>query len=155
MKPSQPMRREGAAPIVIIDDSADDLFFTRRLIERAGLGSPLVCLQGAAEGMDYLQRVARKRRPPRLILLDIKMYLLNGFEILRWIREQDVLRQTPVVMLSGSDQEEDRRRAGQLGATGFLVKEPTVEQLQAVTPGLGGELPAGASARWAAGREGD
>ncbi|MDO8539341.1 MAG: hypothetical protein Q7S40_02790 [Opitutaceae bacterium] len=54
----------------------------------------------------------------------------NGFEVLEWARQQKRLHETSFVMLSNSDQPEDRDRAASLGATAYLVKYPPPEEFQ-------------------------
>ena len=53
---------------------------------------------------------------------------LNGFEVLRWIRKQAAFKSLPVVMLSGSDEPRDIKRATELGATRYLIKHPPPEE---------------------------
>jgi CheY-like chemotaxis protein len=62
-----------------------------------------------------------------VVFLDIKMPKLDGFEVLRWIRKQGDLATLPVVMLSGSDEPRDLRRAVELGATRYVIKHPPPE----------------------------
>jgi CheY-like chemotaxis protein len=67
---------------------------------------------------------------PFAIFLDLKMPVLNGFEVLEWMRTQTFSSSIHVIVLSGSDYPEDKERAARLGATDYLVKPVRVEDLQ-------------------------
>jgi CheY-like chemotaxis protein len=113
--------------VLLVDDDPDDLLLVTRAFHRAGLTHKIVSARGGMEGMAYLAGNApyedRTRYPlPNLVLLDIKMPVVDGFELLRWIRLQKELAGLCVVMLTSSDEIRDVNRAYQLGATSFLVK---------------------------------
>jgi CheY-like chemotaxis protein len=79
------------------------------------------------EAIDYLsgtnQYADRDEYPlPDLMLLDIRMPRLDGFEVLDWLRKQPGLKRLPVTMFSTSDMQRDIDRAYELGANSFLVK---------------------------------
>jgi CheY-like chemotaxis protein len=117
--------------ILIADDDADDLFLVRRLIAKAGIKNPLVSCPDGDEVLAFLRPAATassKAIKPLVVFLDIKMPKLNGFEVLRWIRKQAAFKLLPVVMLSGSDEPRDIKRAAELGATRYLIKHPTAEE---------------------------
>ncbi|WP_460967922.1 response regulator [Spirosoma migulaei] len=61
-----------------------------------------------------------------MIILDLNMPRLNGFETLRWLRSQPAYQTLPVVVLSTSSLPEDQEKALQLGANGFLTKPPSL-----------------------------
>ena len=116
--------------ILVADDDADDLFLLRRMLVRAGIKNPVVSLRDGDEVVSFLRPVVstgNKGVQPCLVLLDIKMPRLDGFEVLRWIRKQSVLKTLPVIMLSGSDEPRDQKRATELGATRYVVKHPKPE----------------------------
>ena len=102
------MDQATARLILLVDDNQDDLM----LIERA-----LAYLRGE---YPYTDRGAYP--VPDLVLLDIKMPGTDGFEVLRWIRQQKEFSELCVVMLTSSDEIRDVNRAYQLGANSFLVK---------------------------------
>lgn len=113
--------------LLIAEDSPDDTFFLHRAIEKTGvLVTPRFVTDGE-EAVEYLageNRFAnREEYPmPTLVILDIKMPGKTGFEVLRWLKSQDSLRKTPVVILSSSDHDEDIEQAYLLGANAYMIK---------------------------------
>lgn len=112
-------------PIVIADDDADDLFFARRSLQKAGAGEEIVTCADGRQVVSLLEKfAATKQAAPRVIFLDVKMPKLNGFETLKWIRAHASFKAVPVVMLSGSKEARDVELARTLGANDYLVKYP-------------------------------
>ena len=121
---------------MLVEDSNDDAYF----IERAMKTVPDVHLHKVKDGqeaMDYLEGrepfTDRKQYPlPDIILLDLKMPRVDGFQFLKWRRERasDNVSLIPVVVMSGSDLDEDIREAYTLGANRYLVKSTDVELFQ-------------------------
>jgi CheY-like chemotaxis protein len=64
-----------------------------------------------------------------LVLLDLKMPKLNGFDVLNWMRQKKEFRRVPVVVLSSSNHDDDVRKAYDLGANSFLIKPVGFEAL--------------------------
>ena len=116
--------------ILVADDDADDLFLIRRLLTKAGVKNPVMDFRNGDELVSFLRPVAaaaEKNGRPCVLFLDIKMPKVDGFEVLRWIRKQSAFANLPVVMLSGSDEPRDIKKATELGATRYLIKHPPVE----------------------------
>jgi CheY-like chemotaxis protein len=115
------------AAILVADDDENDVFFLRRAIDRAGLSNPLFVSHDGQEAIDYLQGAPpydnRAHFPlPGLLLLDLKMPRVNGFDVLTWLSQRPELKDMYVVVLSSSSHEEDRRKAKELGAHDFRTK---------------------------------
>ena len=109
--------REAEGDVLIIDDEADMRAITRQALERNGW-----TVVEAADGVEGLDSVARSI--PRVILLDLNMPVMDGFEFLRQLRARPGCGEIPVVVLSALDlTAEDRRRLR--GATQILNKGTT------------------------------
>ena len=117
-----------------IDDDANDTTLLQAAARSANLKFRLYNVEDADEAIAYLSGVGcyadRSMYPlPSLILLDLKMPRTTGFEMLKWIRKHPELGELPVVVLSGSELQEDVRQAYGVGADSYLVKPIGFEAL--------------------------
>ena len=113
--------------LLLVEDSQDDVLLIRRAFRRAGVQQRIQSVTTGLEAIAYLSGDPpyedRAKHPlPRLVLLDIKMPGMDGFEVLRWIRNQWELSHLCVVMLTSSEALRDVNLAYKLGADSFLVK---------------------------------
>ena len=116
------------AVILIVEDREDDILLMRKAFDKASLPNPITIVRDGEEALAYLsgegKYASRDEYPlPALILLDLKLPRMDGFEVLTWIRKQDGIRPLPVVVLTSSNQLRDVNRAYELGANSFFVKE--------------------------------
>jgi CheY-like chemotaxis protein len=117
-----------ASPIVLVDDSESDRFVACGCFRRASLDRPLITLSSGEELLEHLTRVEAGLEPVPVVLLDVNMPGLNGFEVLEEIRSRSGLGQDlHVVMLTSSDHPRDAERARACGANGLQVKPMEVE----------------------------
>jgi CheY-like chemotaxis protein len=91
-------------------------------------------IESLADGRDVLSRLSRAPLPD-VVVLDVNLPGLNGFEILRAIKEREDLRPIPVLMLSAASHESSREQARRLGAIGFIEKPFDVAKLAAIVEG--------------------
>jgi CheY-like chemotaxis protein len=116
--------------LLLVEDNRDDVFFLQRALQKARISTPMHVAQNGQAAIDYLTAAMEYGDPPRhsfpsLVLLDLKIPYVSGFEVLKWIREQPALANLSVVILTSSPEQRDREMAVALGATGYLVKPPT------------------------------
>jgi len=111
--------------ILLVDDDEDHLVVARRAIERAGLLAEVRLASAGDEALRLLGLHADSSEPAAsfaVVLLDIGLPGLSGWEVLKRIRASERTRRTPVVMVSSSNRPEDVRRSYELGANSYLVK---------------------------------
>jgi CheY-like chemotaxis protein len=122
--------------ILVAEDDPNDSFLLRRAFSKAGVTVPIHFVRDGQEAIDYLQGkppfVDVINTPPTMLLLDLKMPRLNGFDVLKWLRHQPALKGIFVVVLSSSGLEEDRRQAYALGADSYIMKPNDAQQLTAL-----------------------
>lgn len=112
--------------LVVDDDDAYELLLPR-LFDKANSPVSFRFVFDGAQAIDYLSGRGkfsdRTQFPlPKMILLDLRMPKVNGFEFLEWKREQPTLSQLPVVVWSSSELEYDKAKAAELGAVDYIVK---------------------------------
>jgi len=113
--------------ILLVEDREDDVLMLRRSFQKAGISNPIQIVRDGEEAISYLAGTERfsdrvEFPLPELILLDLKMPRVDGFEVLQWIRSQRNFSGIRVVVLSSSDSIQDVNLAYKLGANSFLVK---------------------------------
>ncbi|MBA2479138.1 MAG: response regulator [Planctomycetes bacterium] len=114
--------------MLIVDDNPGDIRLAREVFDEAGLTTMITSASDGVEAVTLLQAVALGEVPaPSLVLLDINMPRMNGFEVLAFLKRQPQLGGVPVFMLSSSRRPADASRAQQLGADGYLVKPESFE----------------------------
>ena len=123
--------------ILVAEDDPTDAYFFQRAFKRAGIPVELYFVKDGQEVLDYLQgkgRFAdRASFPlPQLLLLDLNMPRLDGFEVLEWARKQPGLSNLEIVIFSSSDEPKDVNRAYHLGANSYLVKPHSMDELTAL-----------------------
>lgn len=110
--------------ILLVEDTEDDAYFFKRRLQKSGLDCTVHHVADGAQAVAFLRNAAASQPKafPHVIFLDLKMPVMNGFEVLEWLRKQTFGTQFQVIVLSGSEHQNDKDRAGQLGAAEYLVK---------------------------------
>src|SRR5436190_19152300 len=120
--------------IMLVEDSDDERAMMRFAFKKAGVRNPVREMHNGSEAIAYFkgegEYADRERYPlPCLIITDLKMPGVDGFELLEWLNSQPELAKVPRLVLSNSLIENDQTRAHQLGACAFFVKPGQFDEL--------------------------
>ncbi|WP_375448438.1 response regulator [uncultured Fibrella sp.] len=109
----------GQPDIWVVDDDTDDQYLISQALKAV---STRLTIKPISDGDELLPQLHQAAKLPKLVLLDLNMERMNGFEALRELRSCSPYKHLPVVVLTTSDAEEDRKKALQLGADAFFTK---------------------------------
>jgi CheY-like chemotaxis protein len=120
--------------ILLVEDSADDVFFMQRAWRNAGIAHSLNVVTDGQQALNYISGAGefsdRSKFPlPAIILLDLKLPLVLGMDVLRWVKNQPALKSIVVIVLTSSTEQAEVDRAYRLGANSYLVKPPQTRDL--------------------------
>jgi len=143
-KSTEPSRKP--VTVLHVDDDPNDTTLLRVACAKADVGFELQNIGDCTEVMDYLNGTGKyadrtRYQFPGLVLLDMKMPRATGLEILKWIRNHSLSKHLPVIVLSGSELQEDMHQAYEGGANSYLVKPPNFNSLVSMVKDIGAQLP--------------
>jgi two-component system response regulator len=105
--------------VLLVEDDSDDIDLALFAFKECNFAYPVDVARDGAEALD---RLSASNELPALVLLDIKLPKVNGLEVLALVRADPRLSQLLVVILSGSDEPQDKKEAARLGAACFFNK---------------------------------
>ena len=113
--------------ILLVEDNADDEALTLRALKKNNIRNEVVVARDGSEALDYLfgsgAHTGRDLQVmPQIILLDLKLPKVDGFEVLNRVRSREATKLLPVVILTTSNEDQDRLRGYDLGANSFVRK---------------------------------
>jgi two-component system response regulator len=128
--------------ILLVEDNADDEALTVRALRKSSVSSEVFVVRDGAEAVDYLLHqghfaTGEPRPLPQVVLLDLKLPKLDGLGVLRRIRADQRTSLIPVVILSSSDEDSDRRQSYTLGANSYVRKPVDFEEFLVAAQQLG------------------
>jgi CheY-like chemotaxis protein len=126
---------EANFPILLVEDDPNDVWLVKHAFQNANISNPLRIVNDGQEAIDYLKGGGaysdRGAFPlPKLVLLDLKMPRLNGFDVIGWMRRHYPWKLTPIIILSSSALPQDVNRAYELGANAYMVKPADYRALE-------------------------
>ncbi|MGZ8901745.1 MAG: response regulator [Limisphaerales bacterium] len=121
--------------VLSVDDNDVDGALLERAFKRTSIPARLFRVSEGPQAMAYLagDGIYRDRESyplPDLVLLDLAMPKMSGVEVLKWIRQQNVVKKTRVLIFTASEKPEDFRAANEIGADGYLLKPTKFDDLK-------------------------
>lgn len=107
-------------PILLVEDDQVDTMTVTRALKEIHVTNQLVHVENGEEALNYLQDPASEK--PCLILLDLNMPIMNGIELLKVVKNDEQLKRTPVVVLTTSEEQQDKVNSFNLGIAGYMTK---------------------------------
>ena len=128
--------------ILLVEDNADDEKLTLRALKKNNIGNQVIIARDGAEALDYLfltgQYSGRDAAlTPQVILLDLKLPKIDGLEVLRQLRSNENTKLLPVVILTSSNEEQDRISGYGFGANSYVRKPVDFNQFMEAVRQLG------------------
>jgi two-component system response regulator len=128
--------------VLLVEDNPDDLELAQLAFRRGRFANAIDVARDGSEALEHLFCEGRfaDRDPddePRLVLLDIKLPLVDGIDVLRTIKADARTRHIPVVMLTSSAEDRDLHACYELGANSYIVKPVDMEQFLSAVQSIG------------------
>lgn len=128
--------------ILLVEDNADDEKLTLRALKKNNIRNEVVVARNGVEALDYLFGTGtyagrNLKVMPQVVLLDLKLPKLDGLEVLRRLRTDDRTKLLPVVILTSSNEEQDRINGYGLGANSYVRKPVDFNQFSEAACQLG------------------
>jgi two-component system response regulator len=122
--------------ILLVEDNQEDAELTIRALKKQNLANSLMHLQDGEEALNYLFS-QHAGRLPKLVLLDLKMPKVDGIEVLRKLKADDLRKVIPVVLLTSSREERDIVESYKLGVNAYIVKPVEFDKLVSAVSDIG------------------
>ena len=127
--------------ILLVDDSPNDVTLIKAGLREAHFGNEIIVAEDGEEALDFLYKRGKfsghSDEKPIFILLDIKLPLMNGIEVLKVIRADVNFSNVPVIMLTSSRDSHDLQDCYASGANSFVVKPVNINDFMGVVKEVG------------------
>jgi CheY-like chemotaxis protein len=127
--------------ILLVDDSTNDVILIKSALKDAHFGNEIIVAEDGEEALDFLYKRGKfsdySGSAPVFILLDIKLPLMNGIEVLKLIRSDATFKHIPIIMLTSSRDTHDLKECYDNGANSFVVKPVNINDFMLIVRDLG------------------
>lgn len=117
--------------LLVIDDDDINIFIIKKIVEKTGLDIEMIARNNGQQALDYLtETISQKKDLPRLVLIDINMPVMNGWEFIEAYEELNIEQKVDMYILSSSVYENDiEKTKGYKAVKGFISKPLSMERL--------------------------
>ena len=134
---NDPNRLPVLTHVLLVEDNPHDAVIISRTLRKYVEARNIIAVGSGQEALDYLFGTGKfidrdKSEIPQIIILDLHMPVLDGFEVLTIIRLYERLTDVPVIIFSGSDDDRDIKKSFELGANSYVVKPLDIEKFTQV-----------------------
>jgi two-component system response regulator len=123
--------------IILVEDSDEDAELTMRALKRQKLANNVRRLSEGQAAIDYFFGPKAEPDLPRVVLLDLKLPMVNGLEILRRLKAEERTHDIPVVVLTSSKEDRDLEEAYRLGVNSYIVKPVEFDKFMSAVESVG------------------
>jgi CheY-like chemotaxis protein len=107
-------------PLLLVEDDQVDVMTIKRALKEIHVVNPVAHVENGEDGIAYLRDQTKEK--PCLILLDLNMPVMNGIEFLQVVKQDEHLRRIPVIVLTTSEEQQDKMNSFNLGVAGYMAK---------------------------------
>lgn len=107
-------------PILLVEDDLVDVMTVKRALAEIHVTNPVLNQENGEEALKFLRNPDNER--PCIILLDLNMPIMNGIEFLHVLKQDTSLKRIPVVVLTTSEEQQDKVNSFDLGVAGYMAK---------------------------------
>jgi CheY-like chemotaxis protein len=107
-------------PLLLVEDDQVDVMTIKRALKEIHVVNPVAHVENGEDGIAYLRDESKEK--PCLILLDLNMPVMNGIEFLQVVKQDEHLRRIPVIVLTTSEEQQDKMNSFNLGVAGYMAK---------------------------------
>jgi CheY-like chemotaxis protein len=117
-------------PILLVEDNPDDILITKRAWSKGLIKNKLYIVNDGEEALEFLYKQGEYSDAPSpgLMLLDLKMPKIDGFEVLKTVKQDVKLKKLPIIVLTTSNRDQDIQRAYDLGCNSYIMKPVSYEK---------------------------
>ncbi len=131
-----------SAEILLVEDNPDDAEMTTRALKKVNLAHNLIHVEDGEEALDYMfgrGKFASRdiSKQPKVILLDIKMPKMDGIEVVRILKMNEITKSIPIVIMTSSGEEKDMITSYELGVNSYVIKPVNFESFAKAVSELG------------------
>jgi len=127
-----------AIEILLVEDNPADIKLTQVALRKTKISNNINVVRDGNEALAYLRKEGEHAGAvrPDLILLDLNLPLVSGFDVLEYLKTDPILKKIPVLVLSGSSSLQDIGRCYELGANSYILKPTGIDELLEMTGSL-------------------